>query len=84
MTDRLRGVFVAFERDIREDDAEQTIAAIRQLRGVAAVEPSVSSPSDFVAEIRVRRELSEKLRAVLAEDATNRQPLAPRTGGPYK
>lgn len=65
MTDRLNGVWVAFERDIREDDAESLISAIKHLRGVLAVEPKVSDSTDWMAEERARGELRKKLIAVL-------------------
>lgn len=65
MTARIKGCWVAFERDVREDDAESLIGAIRQLRGVLAVEASVAEPADWIATERIRRELSEKLWAVL-------------------
>lgn len=65
MTDRLKGVWVAFDRDIRVDDAEATISAIKQIRGVLAVEPSVASLDDWIAQQRVRRELGDKLWDVL-------------------
>ncbi len=65
MTDRLNGVFVTFERDIRTDDAEGLIAAIRQLRGVLDVAPNVSDYGTHVAQTRARTDLGEKLWAVL-------------------
>ncbi len=65
MTDRLNGVWVAFEKDIRDDDAEGLIDAIRHLRGVLAVEPHVASMSDYVAEERVRLEWRKKLADLL-------------------
>lgn len=37
MTDRLLGVWVAFEKDIRVDDVKPLIAAIKQMKGVLAV-----------------------------------------------
>lgn len=61
MTDRLKGCWVAFDRDIRDDDAEPLIAAIQQMRGVLAVEPSIMTPDDWMARERVRRELTDKL-----------------------
>jgi hypothetical protein len=65
VTDRLQGVWVAFERDIREDDAEPLIEAIKQLRGVLSVEANVSDYEDWFARQRVRRELTDRLWAVL-------------------
>jgi hypothetical protein len=70
MTDRLRGVWVAFEQDIREDDAESLISAIKHLRGVLAVESKVSNSTDWMAEERARGELRKKLIAVLWPEET--------------
>jgi hypothetical protein len=67
VTARIRGFYVALEADIRIDDAEPLMEAVRQLRGVAAVEPDVRDTSDFVARERVRRELMDKIFAVLKE-----------------
>lgn len=64
MTDRIKGVFVAFERDIREDDVE-LIEAIKCLRGVIAVESHVANSDDWMARERIRRELGEKIWEVL-------------------
>lgn len=61
MTDRLKGVTVVFDRDIREDDAQSIIDAIRMLRHVADVIPSVNVMGDEMARIRVRNEIREKL-----------------------
>lgn len=65
MTDRLNALTVVLETDIREDDAEALIAAIRQLRGVLSVTGTVADIGDHIAQERVRRELGEKLLRVL-------------------
>lgn len=65
MTERHAGYVVTLKRDIREDDAEQLIAAIRMLSPVASVEPVVAGPEFHMAYARARRELSEALWAVL-------------------
>lgn len=65
MTDRFNVLTVALEKDIREDDAQVLISAIMQLRGVLSVEGHVSDPNSWAAEQRVRKELHEKLFAVL-------------------
>ena len=64
MTDRYNAVVVAFDRDIREDDAEAVINAIRMIKGVVNVTPNVTDISDHVAAMRAKRELREKLLAV--------------------
>lgn len=60
MTDRLKGVWVAFDEDIRVDDAEPILQAIRQIRHVEAVNGQVSSPDDWMARMRLRAELRTK------------------------
>lgn len=65
MTDRLNAFIVILTDDIREDDAEATINAIKQIRGVLDVQPHVSTFSDEIAESRVRHELGVKLWNIL-------------------
>lgn len=67
MTDRYNALTVVLDRDIREDDAEQLINAIRMLRGVLTVDPHVANIGDHVASMRVKRELTEKLYNVMKE-----------------
>lgn len=42
MTDRVKGLVITLDHDIRIDDIQPLIQAIRFMRGVANVEPSVS------------------------------------------
>ncbi len=61
MTDRIAGLTVVLETDIREDDAQPLIDAIAQLRGVLRVDRRVSDTDLHVAETRVREEYRRKL-----------------------
>jgi hypothetical protein len=61
MTDRINGFWVALENDVRVDDAEAILAAVRCLKGVIAVEANVTGHADWIATARVRRELVAKL-----------------------
>jgi hypothetical protein len=65
MTDRLKGVLVTFDQDIREDDAAQIIAAIRMIKRVADVKPLVCNVEDEMARIRVDLEWRKKLSDLL-------------------
>lgn len=65
MTDRFNSLTVVLEKDMRDDDAEALIAAIRQLRGVLSVSGNVADPSDYIAQQRARHELGDKLWQVL-------------------
>ncbi len=62
MTDRFHSFTVILAKDVREDDAEATMNAIKQLRGVLSVEGNVSGDiGQIVAEMRVRQEIGEAL-----------------------
>lgn len=61
VTDRFHSLTVVLDRNIRSDDAEPLINAIRLLTGVQSVAANVADPSHYVAETRVRFELREKL-----------------------
>ena len=64
MADRLKGVWVAFEQDIREDDAEPIINAIKALRGVVDVRGVIADPTNHFARLRIRTEFGKELRAL--------------------
>ncbi len=61
MTARYNALTVVLEQDIRDDDAERLLDAIRMLRGVAGVSGNVASIESHVAEMRARMELGRKL-----------------------
>lgn len=67
MTDRFKQLIVVLEKDIREDDAESLMNAIRMMRGVLNVRGDVAGARDMWAEDRARRELREKLWKALEE-----------------
>lgn len=67
MTTRLKGLTVAFEKDIREDDAQRIIDAVAMLRGVLQVGP-IEVGDNWISEVRIRRDLEGKLFAVLREE----------------
>ena len=61
MTDRFKGCVVTFDRDIREDDVEPLLTALRMLKGVVSVETSVVDPEDHMNRSRIRREMEKKI-----------------------
>jgi hypothetical protein len=67
MSDRYNYLTVILEHDLKDEDAEPLIAAIKQLRGVLTVTPNVRDPGSLLVEQRARRELAEKLWQVLEE-----------------
>jgi len=65
MTDRYKGCVVTLDQEYRSDDAEEIIAAIKMVKGVLNVTPSVADFNDHMNRDRVRAELSQKLWDVL-------------------
>lgn len=65
MTTRFHSLQVVLKDDIRDDDAEQIIAAIKQFRGVIAVTGHESNPTTFMAESRAKSVLADKLYEIL-------------------
>jgi hypothetical protein len=68
MSDRLSGVIVTFEKDMRDDDAQELITAIQCIRNVASVDPVVVNSSDWINRQQVRHELRMKLFKVLESE----------------
>lgn len=68
MTDRIKGFVVTLERDIRIDDVEPLMEAIKFMRGVADVEPSVSNPDDHMNQARFKSEFRERFYKFLNEE----------------
>lgn len=61
MTDRHAGYLVTLEKDIREDDAEETVHALLMIKGVIGVTPITSDINLGIAEIRARTEILDKV-----------------------
>lgn len=66
MTTWINTLTVALESDMPQEDAEQLMAAIAQLRGVIGVMPTESSPDDWAAIQRARHQL--RMRVIAAFD----------------
>jgi hypothetical protein len=67
LSDRYNYLIVVLEKDLKDEDAQPLLEAIQCLRGVLSVTPNVNDPDDWMAQERVRAELSEKLWRVLRE-----------------
>ena len=67
MTDRYYALTVVLDHDIRDDDAEPLIAAIKMIKGVAQVTPHVANLEIHFAQTRARQELVDKLWEVLKD-----------------
>lgn len=65
MTDRIKGVYVALDKDYRIDDAEAILDAIKMIKGVSDVAVNITDFDDWTNRSRIRMELSGKLWEVL-------------------
>jgi hypothetical protein len=70
MTDRVHSLVVVLDADMRVDDAQGLIDAIRHMRNVVDVQTEVADVASMMAEARVRSEMRMKLFAVLDLAAT--------------
>jgi len=61
MTNRFHSLTVALTDDIREDDAQCLVEAIKLLRGVAGVKGNVSDPGFYTAVVRAQHVTEQKL-----------------------
>ena len=61
MTNRVNAFIVVLEKDIREDDAEPILIALKHIRGVLTVKPQIADGNEAVAESRVKAEIRDKL-----------------------
>lgn len=68
MTDRHHGYVVTLAADLRADDAEPVITALRQIRGVVAVEPIVADTMTHVALARARTDLGTRVLSALTRE----------------
>lgn len=65
MPDLVKGCWVAFDKDIRIDDVQEVVNAIRMLKSVAAVELSLADQTDWMNRTRITNELRKKIFEVL-------------------
>jgi hypothetical protein len=72
VTTRHAGYLVTLAEDIREDDAEAVITALRMVRGVIAVEPIEGMTFDIaIAKQRADTEWRERIIGLLRDDRRN-------------
>lgn len=65
MSDRIKGLTVTLRPDMRDDDAECVINAIRLLAGVVDVRSHVADMDHHLAVITAKHEIQKKLRDIV-------------------
>jgi ABC-type phosphate transport system ATPase subunit len=68
MSDRIQSAVVVFDREYRTDDAEAILAALRMVKGVAAVQPGpIMDHEAYQARVHVRTNMGQALRSLIWE-----------------
>lgn len=68
MTDRLKGVLITFDRDIRDDDAEAILTALKMVKGVMTVKPYIAGSEDYMMYHRGYQDCRTKILKDLMKD----------------
>lgn len=76
MTDRINSFLVTLDRDIRDDDIEEIVTALRMVKFVAGVHPNVSSLDAVLAEERFRHDTGQRILKAVGDIVYNRTPKA--------
>lgn len=61
MSDKYAGFVVGLDKDLRSDEVQATLNAIKMIRGVIVVEPVVTTATLHIAQGRAAREFEKKL-----------------------
>jgi hypothetical protein len=67
MTQRIKGFVVSLSNDMREDDVEQIVNAIRLIKGVSAVQNIESNIDDQINRMNIKLEMSNKIFETLSK-----------------
>ncbi len=61
MTDRYKGFLVTLDKEIRSDDAEHIINALKMVRGVQSVKPYVKGMQDYMEYEKAKSDIGQKI-----------------------
>lgn len=61
MSDRINGFVVILDKDYKDEDVEQTINAIKQIKGVLEVKPNIVTAVERIAGERLKIEIANKI-----------------------
>ncbi len=68
MTDRYIGFLVTLEKEMRCDDAESIITALKMVKGVSSVKPYVANLEDYLLYEKGKNEIRIKVMEFLSKD----------------
>lgn len=67
MSDRINGFIVVLDESYKDDYIENTINAIKQIKGVIKVTPHIQGIESTIATAQVKRKLIDKIYKILEE-----------------
>jgi hypothetical protein len=67
MTDRIKGFTVTLSNDIRDDDFQAILEAVKMIKGVSHIEPSIVTTHDHMNRVRIKTELLGDIYKLLNE-----------------
>lgn len=68
MTDRIKGLTIALDRDYRDDDVEAIVNAIMMVKGVLSVKKSVANHEDWINRTQIRADIENRLYTALKDE----------------
>ena len=68
MTDRYKSILVELDREIRDDDAESLLIALKMIKGVWRVKPYVMGAEDYSSYAKGCHDTKMKLYKLIAEE----------------
>lgn len=68
MTDRISSFTVTLDEDIRVDDVEFIVNAIKAIKHVRSVVPRVANVEQYLAQERARQDLGQKILKIIYPD----------------
>ena len=67
MSNKIKGLTVAFEKDVNEEYAEEITKAIQLFDGVGEIKASISNSDDWINRAQVKMEFREKIYTFMKE-----------------
>lgn len=67
MSEKIKGFVVALDENYREEDVNNIITAIKQLKGVLSVKENVVNANDYINTVRITNNVRKKLYEIADE-----------------
>jgi len=73
MTEKYYALTVVLEKDVRVDDSEPIVNAIKMIKGVQSIKGNIATPETWMAEERARMDMQKKLLSIVFPKKDNRE-----------